>query len=280
MKVFSAIVLTLVAQASQAQTCEDLYTPEFSFTTCLVENLATCTNAACSTSSDFEFTPGVVKTCAEVEEELCPDIRCCEECWVQSQLTYQCSVVDPTVQAGLIEANCTIDCSRFAVGITSPPTTAPVSTITPPSPTTSPPSMAPVDLYDFFPTSSPVVKKCDEDAETQKFDDCVEANGCDKDITCYSRVNDIQFDITQNDICAYFEPVLCIVDDCCSQCSAAYRNLMDCLTEGPEGALIDCNNLNCGSLFNGGGGSDSGAFAAHMTTTALATALLVVGLLE
>jgi len=225
----------------------------------------------------LDFTPGVVMTCAEVEEELCPAIRCCEDCWQKSQLTYQCTAVDGGIAAGLVEAGCTMDCSRFAVGVTNPPpTTAPVSGVTPPTPTVTPPSMPPINLYDGFPTSSPVVKNCDEDVENQKFNDCVEANGCDKDIACYQRLGEVNFDTTNpiTDFCSYFEPALCIVDSCCGQCSAAYRNALKC---GVEGTEFDCNNLSCENVIN------SGAFATHMTTTTvalLAAALLVVGVLN
>jgi len=271
MKTFSAIALTLVVQACQAQTCDDLLIPSNTFAMCLVDNFGSCADACSTVSPNLDFQPGVVKTCAEVEQELCPSIRCCEDCWESHQLTYQCTAVDGSVQAGLIEAGCTMDCSKFAIGSTSPPTPAPVTGSGPSGPTMAPPpSMAPIDLSDLFPTSSPVVKNCDEEAETKKFEDCVAANGCDTDVLCYQRIGEVQFDTSKiNDLCSYFEPALCVVDACCSQCSASYRNALNC---GVEGTEFDCNNLSCDNVITGGG---SGAFASMTATVALFLGFLV-----
>ncbi|CAJ1963259.1 unnamed protein product [Cylindrotheca closterium] len=250
MKTSIVAFLALAAiQSSKAQDCtEELLLPENSIAFCLVQNLATC--GECTNSPGLNLQPGVTFTCAEVEDQICPTVRCCEDCWEVTQKTYQCTVVDSSIPSGLIEEGCVVDCSRFPIGATKPPTPAPVNTGPPPTP---PPTMAPVAPTNMdTPTDMPVENTCDEDATLKTFEDCTVARGCANDVTCFQRISQVRFNTSNiDDACAYFEPALCVVDSCCSECNAEYR---DALTCGTEASLLDCPNLSCDDANIGGGG--------------------------
>mmetsp|Transcript_31877 Transcript_31877/g.77267 ORF Transcript_31877/g.77267 Transcript_31877/m.77267 type:complete len:238 (-) Transcript_31877:1161-1874(-) len=122
------------------------------------------------------------------------------------------------------------------------------------------------------PTAAPVNTPgdtCDALDEEKKVTDCFAANGCNDDVGCAQSMAQIEFDSSKiNDICAYVEPGLCVVDACCSPCGDEYRNLMACTSQG---SVAGCTDLNCPPINHVD--SSASSMATSLAVTALGLAI-------
>jgi len=130
--------LTATCRAQEQQLCPDMTelfsNPDYQATTCLFQDFPDdCGNCGNPTPT-INYVPGGV-SCDQMEEELCPAIRCCENCWEKLQNYNQCFMVEPNwmSKGGLVEDGCVLDCSRFPIGggddpVDSPPVQPDVDT--------------------------------------------------------------------------------------------------------------------------------------------------------
>ena len=123
-------VVGLTATSSRAQEndqrlCPDMAelfsNPDYQAANCMIvdfpDDCGNCNAVAGAAAAAVDFLPGGVD-CKTMEENLCPSIRCCENCWEKLQNYSQCFMVEPNWMSsgGLVEDGCVLDCSRFPIG--------------------------------------------------------------------------------------------------------------------------------------------------------------------
>ena len=111
------------AQQTDQQLCPDFgelfSNPDYQATNCMLvdfpDDCNDCVTVDANTGVDY--VPGGID-CNTMEEQVCPSIRCCENCWEKLQNYYQCFLVEPVWKSkgGLVEDGCVLDCSRFPFG--------------------------------------------------------------------------------------------------------------------------------------------------------------------
>lgn len=275
--VHSFLLLALALKECKAQTDECSQDVLFTnnFAACWVQNSAACGDCG-GTASGLDFQPGVKMPCSEAQDQLCPFIRCCEECWETTQAYMQCTVIGPSILGGVMEEGCILNCSGFPIGATNAPVSPPTPTMTAPTPTmTAPTPTGTTGGETPTPVDMPTPSTCDQDALQKEFDDCVESKGCYNDIACSQSFAGIQYDTTKiNDICAHFEPAICVVESCCSECADEYKNIFSCASA--EGSLFECGTFSCGSGNVGGGDGNNSDSSA---TTSMVVAYKIITLL-
>ncbi|KAL3942797.1 MAG: hypothetical protein SGBAC_003073 [Bacillariaceae sp.] len=272
---FLLLALALKECKGQTEECSQEDIVANSFVACWVQNSVACGECGAGSFSP-NFQPGVKMPCSEAEDQMCPSIRCCEECWETTQAYTQCTVVGPSITGGVMEEGCILDCTRFPIGAANAPVSPPTPTMTAPTPTmTAPTPSGTTGGETPTPVDMPTPPTCDQDALQKEYDDCIETKGCYNDIACAQSFAGIQYDESNiNDICAYFEPAICVVESCCSDCADEFKKSLSCATA--EGSLFECGTLSCGNALGGGGGSnnsDSGA------TTSMVVAYKIIALL-
>ena len=86
---------------------------------CQIENCQQCGDdgypSVAATQLEGIKEVGSFYTCGQVEEAICPEIRCCEkECdYKLSEFWFQCNVVESAKELGRTDFSCTIDCSSY-----------------------------------------------------------------------------------------------------------------------------------------------------------------------
>ena len=156
--IFTAILLLwstcLVSITAQADTC--FSSTLDAYVACAVDNYCTC--GTCGVSDEI-FNPSLPISCSDLNQYLCPLVRCCSVCSEAYQAYFKCTVIDTYIAQGVVtDGSCVLDCSSFPatdavdptcddstptapIGISSPtetPVQGPTSEANIPTPTETP----------------------------------------------------------------------------------------------------------------------------------------------
>ena len=225
-------VLSLGTGQIDQTKCENIYSD---LLVCYMLN-ESCGNF-CGNVNELGLESNRALTCDEVEEEIGPDMRCCEECWEVTQTYWQCTYIEPLYNLGLIEEGCVMDCSRFPFQADTaspiPPAPVPPAPVppTPVPPTPFPSTFAPIGPTDNFLNNDDDIidgdsEECQKKADA--FEACVERKCNRAPLTCdTSTAEDPEIGADGN-ICSIFDPVVCVVEDCCRSCVDEYVDAINC----------------------------------------------------
>mmetsp|Transcript_23769 Transcript_23769/g.56118 ORF Transcript_23769/g.56118 Transcript_23769/m.56118 type:complete len:311 (+) Transcript_23769:139-1071(+) len=225
------------ANGLTAAECETIFTNGFAdVLSCYADNPCTCFNCDASddTSDVFDSSSGMLPSCGDINDLLCPEINCCSECAKPIQDLYQCIFVNAfSFIPGSSLENCELDCSGYPF----------VDEV---DPTCDPDDFQCLDLYtEYF----------------QCYAQCNPADGCtgsffnNGDAASEGQLQQaIQDAAIQGDDCAVANAYICpadgsAIDGCCPDCGEKLANFYQCQVnlDFDTPCTIDCANAEASS---------------------------------